>query len=135
LYLCCWCYLNGSQSFSLVIYFEEPFSYNSSYIYECIYLVLIFSFSLPKNSNDRGACLTLSTRNTYKRNRTKHTFFLLIFFSATQETTCHAYLCSLLLFLSLYFPYVSLIFKHRLVVHWYWCVCHKYNSNKVCHHH
>ncbi len=63
----------------------------------CLYLSFaFFAFSLPKNSNDRDACLTLSTQGIHRKGTEPIVgFFLFLFFSAaTQETTCHAYLCS-----------------------------------------
>ena len=73
---------------------------------------------LPKNSNDRDACLTLTKRSTYILEAQNQSFFFFsYFFPATQDITCHAYLCFPdFFFLSLYFL-TSFIVKHRLVVH------------------
>jgi hypothetical protein len=72
----------------------------------------------------QSACVTLSTRNKYEEEQNQSFSLFSCFFSATQETTCHAYLC--LFFFLRFLMFLMLI--RCLVAHWCWFVCYEYNS-------
>jgi hypothetical protein len=62
-------------------------------------------FSLTFFGND-NACMTLSTKNEYEEEQNQSfSLFFVHFFSVTQETTCHTYLC--LFFFSFSFFFMS----------------------------
>jgi Ca2+/Na+ antiporter len=70
----------------------------------CAYVYVFFSFNWSFRQR-QSACVTLSTRNKYEEEQNQSFSFFFVFFSATQETTCHTYLC--IFFSSFSFFYVS----------------------------